>query len=423
MAARHFACTRSKLLGISGEASTLRRTAKLSTVSPTLPVLLPRECRLFKDGSKPHVRAYATATATPEISALKTGKIVKPPPSTSEQVLEKALGKAAKVLDTDTTPSETAVQEALHTCENLARSIAESIEPRESNKAPPKPEKTPTSSLLSLEDRAIPAPHSDLPLSMSTEKTARERVSSLAYKIVTDPKVFVTPALLATYVYTQSVLGRPQSFPEVFEVYASKPVPIPNSKPVRYKDSNPKSSTSAVPYVLAHTALTAALETKDLPLCLKIVVATAYTTAFKREKAIRRGFFPFTAAVLTPPAAYVMATQLAGAQQTMETSLATGLGFFGILTYVAATATLGIVAVTTHNDQMDRVTWAKGTPLRERWIREEERAMIDRIAGAWGFENPEKRGDEEGPEWEGLRDWVGRRGMILDDADLMEGME
>ena len=33
------------------------------------------------------------------------------------------------------------------------------------------------------------------------------------------------------------------------------------------------------------------------------------------------------------------------------------------------------------------------------------------------------RGDEEGPEWEELREWVGRRGMVLDAVGLMDGME
>lgn len=84
---------------------------------------------------------------------------------------------------------------------------------------------------------------------------------------------------------------------------------------------------------------------------------------------------------------------------------------------------VGYVAITTANDQMDRVTWASGVPLWERWVREEERAAIDSVAGAWGFESVEKRGDEEGEEWESLRDWVGARGMVLDRVGLMEGME
>ena len=84
---------------------------------------------------------------------------------------------------------------------------------------------------------------------------------------------------------------------------------------------------------------------------------------------------------------------------------------------------IGFVAVTTANDQMDRVTWATGMPLRERWLREEERAAIDRVAGAWGFKERWKRGEEVGEEWEALREWTGLRGMILDRTELMDGME
>lgn len=84
---------------------------------------------------------------------------------------------------------------------------------------------------------------------------------------------------------------------------------------------------------------------------------------------------------------------------------------------------VGYVTITTANDQMDRVTWATGVPLWERWVREEERAAIDAVAGQWGFQDVEKRGDEEGEDWEALREWVGMRGMVLDKVSLMEGME
>lgn len=107
----------------------------------------------------------------------------------------------------------------------------------------------------------------------------------------------------------------------------------------------------------------------------------------------------------------------------MDPTAATNMAFAGILAYVGFTATIGVVAVTTSNDQMDRITWATGTPLRERWLREEERALIDQVAGAWGFKDLSKRGEEEGRDWETLREWVGMRGMMLDRVELMEGME
>ena len=107
----------------------------------------------------------------------------------------------------------------------------------------------------------------------------------------------------------------------------------------------------------------------------------------------------------------------------MDPSYATGIAFAGIITYTASVSSIGYVAVTTANDQMDRVVWAQGVPLWERWVREEERAAIDKLAGAWGFQSLEKRGEEEGEEWESLREFVGMRGMVLDKVELMEGME
>jgi hypothetical protein len=61
--------------------------------------------------------------------------------------------------------------------------------------------------------------------------------------------------------------------------------------------------------------------------------------------------------------------------------------------------------------------------LRERWLREEERAMIDKVAGAWGFKEPWRRGDESGEDWAALKEFTGLRGMVLDKTSLMEGME
>jgi len=94
-----------------------------------------------------------------------------------------------------------------------------------------------------------------------------------------------------------------------------------------------------------------------------------------------------------------------------------------MLTYVGCVGSIGFIALTTANDQMERVTWAKGMPLRERWLREEERAAIDKVAMSFGFSESEKRGDEEGPEWEEFKEWCGVRGMVVDAVELMDGME
>jgi cytochrome c oxidase assembly factor CtaG len=154
------------------------------------------------------------------------------------------------------------------------------------------------------------------------------------------------------------------------------------------------------------------------------IIEAAYTTkAFQRAKFVRKGLLPATGLAVAPVAAYTIASQLAILQTTMDSAMATNVAFAGILAYVGFTATIGVVAVTTANDQMDRVTWAPGVPLRERWIREEERAAIDKVAGAWGFRESWRRGEEEGEDWDALREWIGQKSMMLDRVELMEGME
>lgn len=348
-------------------------------------------------------------------------------PQTAERGIVKELEIAASVVQSDEIPSEEAVQRALKQCENLARSV---LEPTGSPETPPRLEKTPTSNLLSLD------PQSRAPKFPSTTETVSRRsledhtadsISSTAYNIIVDPKVFITPALLATYLYTQSVLGRPESFPQVFDLYASKSIPQSGGQSIKYKDANPKRASSAVPLVLAHTALNAAIEAKDLPLCLSVIDTSVCATAFKRSKVLRRALLPFSGLALAPVAAYVLAFQLASQlaqyQHSMDHQVATNMAFAGILAYVGFTATIGFVAIATANDQMERITWAIGTPLRERWLREEERALVDRVAGAWGFQDEKRRGEEEGEEWEAFREWALMRDMILDKPELMEGME
>ena len=250
-----------------------------------------------------------------------------------------------------------------------------------------------------------------------------DQVSKAAYDIITNPKVFITPLLLATYVDTQAKLNRPDTIPSVFSLYALKPTPRPNTSPIEYTASKPKRASSAVPTSTASRALDAAIDAKNLSICLDIINTTVCTPAFQKSKLVRRAFLPFLGVAIAPAAAYSAATQWAVWQDTMDSQLARNIMFAGLLAYISCTATIGVVAVATSNDQMSRVTWASGTPLRDRWLREEERAMVDRVAGAWGFHESWKRGEEEGPDWQKLREWAGLRGMVLDKAELMEGME
>lgn len=160
-----------------------------------------------------------------------------------------------------------------------------------------------------------------------------------------------------------------------------------------------------------------------MSLCLDIIDTSYGSPAFLRSIKVRKAIPGAVACCLIPVALYTLADTVAGYQDEFEHSVALKYAFVGMAAYVCFTGSIGMIALTTMNDQMVRVTWIVGTPLRERWFREQERAALDRVAQAWGFEDPNKRGFEEGDEWELLREVVTRKGMFLDNPTLMEGME
>jgi hypothetical protein len=248
-------------------------------------------------------------------------------------------------------------------------------------------------------------------------------LSQLAFSIVKHPAIFITPKVLDLYTIIQANLRRAHTFPEVFHMYSHKPLPQENTVPIKYSKQNPNRISNAIPSAVADRALQAAIDAKELFVALELIEYSYTTKAFNRAKFTRKLLLPTTGVVAAPVAAYVVASKLALLQTTMDSEMATNVAFAGILAYTFFTGTIGVVALTTANDQMDRVTWAPGIPLRERWMREEERAALDKVAGAWGFRETWRRGEEEGEDWDALKEWIGNKGMILDRVELMEGME
>jgi len=252
-----------------------------------------------------------------------------------------------------------------------------------------------------------------------------KNISNRADEIVQAPSTFITQEILKAYVILQSLLGRPRKFARILRLYREKPIPRTSSTApyLEFSKQNPSSPSTAVPPETADLALQGAIDIRDLSLALSVIDETYCTTAYFRSKIIRSALIPMAGAVLTPVAAYSLASRFALLQNTMDPSYATGVAMAGILTYASAVGTIGYVALTTANDQMRRITWAQGMPLWERWVREEERGAVDKVAQAWGFKSMDKWGDEEGKDWEELKEWTGHRGMVLDKVELMEGME
>ena len=343
-------------------------------------------------------------------------------PRTVEERVDALTKDAVESIQAQKIPSETQVLASLEICEDLARGITSSS----SSGSITNDNVTPASNLLFLEEGAAASTATTqdaITMAPSLKSKVTETISAAANNIITNPTVFISPKVLQSYVNIQAMLEKPEYLGKALALYAQKPIPKPDTSPVQYISANPDKASSAVPLSVANTALTVAINARNLPLCLDILKATVCTPAFHKNKLTRKAILPLSAFALAPFAIYTFASQLSIYQESMSNDMATKVAFAGILAYVCFTGTIGVVAVTTANDQMDRVTWATGMPLRDRWLKEEERAMLDRVAGAWGFKETWRRGEEEGQDWEALREWIGLRGMVLDRVGLMEGME
>jgi hypothetical protein len=252
---------------------------------------------------------------------------------------------------------------------------------------------------------------------------AVNKISYSAYTIISHPNVEMTAESLETYVHIQAQLGRPESLPKVFALYASKRKPVVKEGEIAYVTQNPKSAARAIEVPVANMAVQTAIDARNLDAALGIIESSYCMPAFKRQKLLRHASAPAIALGSLPFGIFGMATAYASYwQNTMDISTATAVGVVCISGYFFVVGSLGLIAKLSFKDQMKRVTWTPGTPLRQRWLREEERAALDKVACAWGFKEPWRHGEETGPEWEGLKEYMGYRQMLLDRVEFMDGM-
>lgn len=368
-------------------------------------------------------RSASSSSAKSSLDAARTFPRSSQPAERRLAALEE---KAKQVLQNPELPSEESCQSILQSCEEFAR-LFTSVGPISGSSSTAGGQSA-ISSLLSVIDEkkglgggAVSQAH--VQYIPSFRNKIAKQVSALADGIIMDSRVFITAAMLAFYVSTQALLGFHKPIPQAFVLYAQKPLPRPGISPSQYRAPNPNKASAAIPLPIAIAGLNVAIENRDLPVCLDIINTSVGTQAFRRAKFVRRALLPIVGFALAPAAAYALASQVSTFQNTMDPSTARNIAFAGLITYISCTGTIGYVALTTANDQMDRVTWAQGMPLWERWAREDERLLIDNVAGAWGFKEPSRKGEEEGKDWEMLREWIGLKGMVLDKVALMEGME
>lgn len=324
-------------------------------------------------------------------------------------------------------PSEKTTRAALRACaQNDVKLLLDAEAQPEMSSNRDGPSDTTVSHLLELDrngragGKATAAAQPQTPTLRLQDVVAK--MSEAAYAIVTHPPVVITPRVLEDYVNVQARLGKPETLPHVLSLYASKPQPRSVSGTVRYAKQNPNKMEKAVDTDVADTALDAAIEAKNLAAAIGIIEHTYATEASVRSKVFRKALMPVSFFAAAPVIAYFAASRLSYLQDSMDHSTATGVAFVGILTYVGFTATIGLVAASTANDQMKRVTWAPGTPLRRRFVREDERAAFDKVACSFGFSENHRYGEEEGEEFQALRQYILGKSMVLDAVELMEGM-
>jgi hypothetical protein len=247
-------------------------------------------------------------------------------------------------------------------------------------------------------------------------------LSRLAEDLLRDDKVFVSAAILKAYVSLQKLLARPRTIPEALYLYANKPIPTLDSSPPTFKTVSPKSYKSAIPDDIAAIALDAAIDAKDMPLAMTIIDLTYTAPAYKRRKWMFKFGPPFSLVAISPYILYLISTEAALYSGYYHQATFQWLTFACLCVYTYGTGAIGWTALTTWSKHHERVVWRPGISLLDRWMREDERAALDKIAVAWGFKDPEKRGDESGEDWQALRTICFMRQMWLDKPDLMPGM-
>lgn len=260
-------------------------------------------------------------------------------------------------------------------------------------------------------------------ISSAFRNETAKTLASIAYHLLRAPQVPLTENILQFYVRIQCLLGRPEYLPEIFDMYAHKPSPSQRnpSSPITYTNTRSWAPRNAIPLPLAEAALSAAMHKRDMGLAIAITDTTVATTAYQSRRFLTQAFPKLSLLSIIPFSAYTAADWASTYQNTFDPEMAKTMALMGSAAYIGTFGVIAYTAVTTWSDHHDRVHWEAGQSLYQRWLREDERLFMDRIALAWGFEDKKRRGEEQGQEWEALRDSIGLRGMVLDKTEFMEG--
>lgn len=390
---------------------------RLSFLRPAIAASSPitRQNRLAV--SSTHSQWLSTVQGAPSKDVSRTDTSAAPAmrePTDPTQLANLAADSCRKFLSVDGIPAKQITTAALETCLRAALAVHPHL-----SKAQAKAAKASVSRLASLgQDR--------MGVNALLDKSLQEAINKIsysAYTIISHPNVEMDARFLETYVAIQSQLGRAESLPKVFALYATKRKPVVKNGEIVYEPQNPNAVSRAIEVPTANMAVQTAIDSRNLDAALGIIEASFCVPAFKRQKIFKHATVPAFGLVSLPFGILGLAASYAAYwQNTMDMATATGIAVVGISGYFAVVGSMGLIAKLSYKDQMKRVTWTPGTPLRYRWLREEERAALDKVACAWGFKEPWRHGEETGPEWEGMKEYMGYRQMLLDRVEFMEGM-
>lgn len=276
------------------------------------------------------------------------------------------------------------------------------------------------------EDTSAPKPikaSHESSLSVSFRTKSAEALCDILYHLIRDPKVNISLPILRNYTTTQCLLGKPEYLPEMFDLYAHKPLATPSANTITFNRRRPWRPRAAIPLPLSTLALSAAIHKRDMGLAIAITDTTVATSSYQLHRFLTQAMPKLSLLTVIPFTAYTVSAWASTYQNTFEPEMAQTMALAAAAAYIGTFGSIGFVAVTTWSDHHDRVHWQVGKELTKRWLEEDERAFLDRIAQAWGFEDKKRRGEEQGEEWEALRDTIGLRGMVLDKTEFLEGMQ
>lgn len=328
---------------------------------------------------------------------------------------------ALDILGSDRIPEDAVVRELFAQAQTLATTL-QNIQFGDIQHSQSAPQAESKSSLLSDLAESSQRNTSTSVITQNDRNNISQNLAKTLYTLSEDPKVYLSESLLTAYVTTITTLGLPQYLPKVFNLYATKAIPRPGSYPIKYSEPWSRAPKYAIPVKLVDMAIQSAVAAKDMPLCISIIDTTVATPQYKAAKFLRKALPPLVGASSIIPLSYAAAQSAAAAQVSWDPHMFFWMCMSGATAYLGTMGTLLFITVTTWNDHHRRVRWVPGTPFMKRWLGEEERALFDRIAMEWGYEDEGRWGEETGEEWEALREVLGLRYMEVDRSSLLPGM-